>query len=69
MQQGTVADLTAPVALAAARISLDLAIPMADSVMVATARLWNATLWSQDSDFEKVQGVRYVAKLETGSRR
>lgn len=53
-------------ALAPARISLDLAIPMADSVMLATTRLWNATLWSQDSDFEKVQGVRYVAKRVGG---
>src|SRR3990172_7341323 len=48
MQQGTVVDLTAPVALAAARISLDLGIPMADSVMLATARTYDATLWTQD---------------------
>ncbi len=66
MQQGTVVDLTAPVALAAARVSLDLGIPMADSAMLATARAWDATLWSQDSDFAKIPAVRYVARRDGG---
>ena len=66
MQQGTVADFPSPVALSAARISLDLRIPMADSIMLATARAWNATLWSQDADFAKIPGVRFVAKRGTG---
>jgi predicted nucleic acid-binding protein len=67
MQQGTVVDLTAPVALAAARVSLDLGIPMADSVMLATARAWDATLCSQDSDFAKIPAVRYVARRDGGT--
>lgn len=62
MQQGKVVDLSGSVALAAARISLDLRIPMADSIMLATARAWDATLWSQDSDFKNIGGVRYVEK-------
>ena len=62
MQQGTVADLTAAIALAAARIGRDVGIPMADSVMLATARAWEATLWSQDSDFANIPEVRYIAK-------
>ena len=62
MQQGTVADLTAAIALAAALISRDVGIPMADSVMLATARAWEATLWSQDSDFSNIPDVRYIAK-------
>ena len=61
MQQGTVVDFPSPVALSAARISLELRIPMADSIMLATARTWNATLWSQDTDVAKIQGVRFVA--------
>jgi predicted nucleic acid-binding protein len=68
MQQGTVAGLTAPVALAAARISLDFGLPMADSVMLATARAWEATFWSQDSDFATIPAVRYVAKREAGKK-
>lgn len=66
MQQGTVVELAVPVALAAARISLDCGIPMADSIMLATARACDATLWSQDSDFAKIPGVQYVAKRKGG---
>ena len=61
MQQGAVVDLTAPIALDAARVSATLRLPMADSVMLATARSVAATLWTQDSDFQAVDGVRYVA--------
>ena len=61
MQQGSVVDLTAPIALEAARTSVALGLPMADSVMLATARSFEATLWTQDSDFEGVEGVRFVA--------
>ena len=62
MQQGTVIDLTTPIALSAARISYHEKIPMADSVMLATAHAYGATLWSQDSDFEKLPGVKYIPK-------
>ena len=62
MQQGRIVDLSGPLALAAARLSVDLGIPMADSIMLATARAWEATLWTQDADFDAVPGVRYVAK-------
>ena len=62
MQQGTAADFPPPLALSAARLSHDLGIPMADSIILATARAWNATLWSQDADFAKMADVRYVPK-------
>jgi predicted nucleic acid-binding protein len=62
MQQGRVVELSDTIALAAARLSADLAIPMADSIMLATARAWNATLWTQDADFEGVPGVKYVKR-------
>lgn len=61
MQQGSVVDLTPPLALEAARISAALGLPMADSIMLATARSFAAPLWTQDSDFDGVDGVRYVA--------
>lgn len=62
MQQGRIAELSGTLALAAARLSLDLRLPMADAIMLATARAWDATLWTQDSDFAAVAGVQYVAK-------
>lgn len=62
MQQGTVVDLDAAIALNAAKLSVGLRLPMADSVMLATARAHDATLWTQDSDFRAFEGVQYVEK-------
>lgn len=62
MQQGTVVDLDTSLALTAARISIQEQLPMADSVMLATALAYRATLWTQDSDFKEFKGVRYIAK-------
>jgi predicted nucleic acid-binding protein len=59
MQQGKVVELDSRVALSAARISIDHQLPMADSVMLATARINNAVLWTQDSHFEGISNVRY----------
>ncbi len=59
MQSGEVIDLSSPIALHAARISADLKIPMADSIMLATAREYGAILWTQDSDFEGLEDVKY----------
>ncbi len=59
MQQGMVVDLDARLAVTAARLSIDTRLPMADSVVLATARLHNATLWTQDADLEGLPGVRY----------
>ena len=62
MQRGTVVDLDADLAVSAARLSLLLRLPMADSIILATARSFDATLWTQDEDFKGVEGVRYFAK-------
>ncbi|HIE48093.1 TPA: type II toxin-antitoxin system VapC family toxin [Candidatus Bipolaricaulota bacterium] len=62
MKQGLVVDLDATIALSAAKISVGLRLPMADSVMLATARAYNATLWTQDADFKDIEGVQYVEK-------
>jgi predicted nucleic acid-binding protein len=62
MQQGRVVEFSSPLALSAARLSLEHSLPIADSIILATARANDATLWTQDADFESVPGVRYVAK-------
>jgi predicted nucleic acid-binding protein len=59
MQQGTIVALDGRIALSAARISIDHKLPMADSVMLATARAFGATLWTQDDDFKGLSGVQY----------
>ncbi len=51
MQQGQVADLTPSLALSAATPSVKHKLPMADSIMYATARAFSATLWTPDADF------------------
>jgi toxin FitB len=62
MEQGKVVDLDRATALEAARLSIQHGIAMADSVMLATARRHRATLWTQDSDFDGLQGARYFAR-------
>ncbi len=62
MQKGTVADLTTRIAITASKLSLHNRLPMADSIILATAREFNARIWSQDSDFEDIPGVEYFPK-------
>jgi predicted nucleic acid-binding protein len=62
MHQGQVADLTASIALQAAKISTERKIAMADSIILATTRAYNATLWTQDADFVGMDGVEYCEK-------
>lgn len=59
MQQSEVVPLSAPLALSAATISVEHRLPMADSIIYATARAFEATLWTQDADFEHLPHVRY----------
>lgn len=62
MHQGRVVDLDATLALAAARLSDAERLPLADSVLLATARAFGATLWTQDADFKGREGVRFVSR-------
>jgi len=62
MRQGTVVTLDEPLCLNAARLGVDHRLPMADSLILATARAAGATLWTGDAHFEGLEGVRYVAR-------
>lgn len=64
VQQGYTVDLNSTLAVQAARISHERKIPMADSMILATARACDAELWTQDSDFEGIDSVRYISKSE-----
>jgi toxin FitB len=59
MRQGKVVDVDARLALAAARLGSDLKLPLADSLIYATARSRGATLWTQDEHFSGLTGVKY----------
>ncbi len=60
MQQGTVVDLTNLIALSAAKLSVELRLPMADSIMLASAKAYDAIFWTQDAHFEGIDAVRYT---------
>jgi predicted nucleic acid-binding protein len=62
MQQGNVIDLTNSIAINAAKISIENKIPMADSIILTTAREYNAVLWTQDENFESIEGVKFIRK-------
>ena len=62
MRQGHVVDLDADLAFEASRLSLREKLPLADSVVYATARRMRAVLWTQDADFEGRDGVEFRAK-------
>ena len=62
MRQGRMVGLTDSIILSAARLGLMHRLPLADSVVLATGRTYEALVWTQDSDFEGLDGVRYMPK-------
>jgi predicted nucleic acid-binding protein len=62
MQKGEVVDLNTSLALSAARLSLEHQLPMADSIILATAQEFKATIWTQDVDFKDISKVKYFPK-------
>ena len=62
MSLGTIIDLDRQIAVHAAHISNERKLAMADSVILATARACDATLWTQDEHFKGIEGVRYKEK-------
>jgi predicted nucleic acid-binding protein len=67
MSTGRVIELTEKIALAAALLSIEHKLPMADSIILATARAADATLWTQDEHFQGMAGVEYIAKPSGGA--
>lgn len=59
MQQGNVVGLSPSLAMLAAKTSLALSLPMADSIILETARQYHAVLWTQDEHFSGIESVRY----------
>ena len=59
MRRGRVVDIDFNLVVAAA----DTGLPLADSLIYATAQKHEAVLWTQDAHFEGMAGVRYFAKV------
>jgi toxin FitB len=60
MRQGKVVDLDAGSAVQAAEFAASLRLPMADAIIYTAARTHEATLWTQDTDFRDLEGVKFV---------
>ena len=62
MKQGNIVDLSFEISIQAARFSIDNKIPMADSIIYTTGKIYNAIIWTQDDDFKNLPGVKYFSK-------
>ena len=61
MQRGKVVAVDVPLIVDAALNGL----PLADSLIYATARFANATLWTQNAHFDGLPGVEYLPKPQS----
>ena len=64
MMKGTIIDLTTSIAINAAKLSLQYNLPMADSIILSTAQSYECLIWTQDSDFENLPGVKFFPKIK-----
>ena len=63
MHQGTVAEINSDIAIAASEYAVKYKLAMADALIYATARVYNATLWTQDIDHKDLPDVKYFPKV------
>lgn len=66
MQKGNVIDLNMHLSMSAAKISLRYNLPMADSILFATAEKHQCNIWTQDAHFENLPRVKYFPKIVVG---
>ena len=62
MEQGTVIPLDSELAINAASFGIELKLPLADSIIYATAQKFEALVWTQDADFDGLNGVKFYPK-------
>ena len=62
MLQGKVVPLNESLAVDAAYFGLEYKLPLADSIIYATAQKYEAVVWTQDADFRDLKNVRYYPK-------
>ena len=64
MKQGTVVALDGELAINAAVFGIELKLPLADSVIYATAQRFDAVVWTQDADFKGLESVKFYPKAK-----
>ena len=64
MEQGNVIELDGELAINAAYLGIEFKLPLADSIIYATAQKYEATIWTQDTDFEGLEGVEFYPKAK-----
>lgn len=62
MKSGHLVEVEEDLAIEAARLSVAHKMPMADSLILATARACDAWVWTQDDDFKGLSKVNYRAR-------
>lgn len=62
MKQGNVVSLDSSLAMTAGQYGIKYQLPLADSIIYATARKFEALVWTQDVDFKPLKGVKYYPK-------
>ena len=65
MRSGIVIPIDAEIASRAADLFIEHQLPLADSLIYATALIHKATLWTQDDDFKSLPQVRYFPKTKS----
>jgi predicted nucleic acid-binding protein len=66
MQKGKIIDLTIALAMSASKLGIQHNLPMADSIILATANAYQCTIWTQDSHFENIPKVKFFSKISKG---
>lgn len=62
MEQGEVVPLNEELAVDAAYFGVEYKLPLADSIIYATAHRYKALVWTQDADFKGLNNIRYYPK-------
>ncbi len=62
MEQGKIVALDETLAIGAAQYGVEYKLPLADSIIYATAKKFDALIWTQDIDFKGLEGIRYYSK-------
>jgi len=57
-----IVELTSPLSLEAADISLTTNLGMADSIIIATAKAYKAQILTSDEHLKNIKGVKFISK-------